>query len=325
MKEDYLISIIVPVYKVEDYLYECVKTIQGQTYTNLEIILVDDGSPDKSGELCDEYAKKDNRIKVIHKANGGLSSARNAGLSIAKGEYIGFVDSDDYIRENMYEKLLDACIRNKTKISACNYNYVVNGNEKKEQEEGKIEVLSAERFFEKLLVVGNRIEMVAWNKLYHRSIFEKNPSPFPEGKIYEDLATMYKFVFSTDQVSWIDEGLYLYRRFRDGAITSINYNFSNENDRLNFENSMASFIKEKAPGIYDKAVVFKCINGDLSVANCIAKSKVNDKTMVKRIKADLRTNYKYWIKSKIAVSKKIQLFLCMVSFEIYRYIIKAIK
>ena len=132
MKEDYLISIIVPVYKVEKYLQECVTSIQNQTYRNLEIILVDDGSPDKSGKLCNEYAKRDSRIKVIHKVNGGLSSARNAGLKIAKGEYIGFVDSDDYIRKNMYEKLLDACIQNKTEIAACNYNYVINGNEKKD-------------------------------------------------------------------------------------------------------------------------------------------------------------------------------------------------
>ena len=131
MKEDYLISIIVPVYKVEKYLQECVTSIQNQTYRNLEIILVDDGSPDKSGKLCNEYAKRDSRIKVIHKVNGGLSSARNAGLKIAKGEYIGFVDSDDYIRKNMYEKLLDACIQNKTEIAACNYNYIINGNEKK--------------------------------------------------------------------------------------------------------------------------------------------------------------------------------------------------
>lgn len=325
MKEDYLISIIVPVYKVEKYLQECVTSIQNQTYRNLEIILVDDGSPDKSGKLCNEYAKRDSRIKVIHKVNGGLSSARNAGLKIAKGEYIGFVDSDDYIRKNMYEKLLDACIQNKTEIAACNYNYVINGNEKKEQEECKIQVLSATKFFEKLLVVGNRIEMVAWNKLYHKSVFEKNPLPFPEGKIYEDLATMYKFVFSAEKVAWIDEGLYLYRRFRDGAITNINYNSSKENDRLNFENNMVAFIKEKAPDIYDKAVVFKCINGDLSVANCMAKSKVNDNAMINRIKTDLKVNYKYWIKSKIAVSKKIQLFLCMVSFEMYKCIIKAIK
>ena len=106
MKND-LISIIIPVYKVEKYLEKCIESVLKQTYTNLQIILVDDGSPDNCGKICDEYAKKDSRIEVIHKANGGLSDARNVGISKAKGRYIGFVDSDDYIKEDMYEILLN--------------------------------------------------------------------------------------------------------------------------------------------------------------------------------------------------------------------------
>lgn len=101
-----MISIIIPIYKVEQYLDECVTSIINQTYKDLEIILVDDGSPDKCPRMCDEWAKKDARIKVVHKKNGGLSSARNAGLKVAKGEYIGFVDSDDYVDETMYEDLM---------------------------------------------------------------------------------------------------------------------------------------------------------------------------------------------------------------------------
>lgn len=97
-----LISVIVPIYKVEQYLDECVQSIRNQTYTNLEIILVDDGSPDNCPEMCDNYARQDSRIKVIHKKNGGLCSARNAAISIAKGDYIGFVDGEDYISDTMY-------------------------------------------------------------------------------------------------------------------------------------------------------------------------------------------------------------------------------
>ena len=106
MKE--LISIIVPIYNVEKYIHKCIESIINQTYKNLEIILVDDGSPDNCGNICEEYAKNDSRIKVIHKENNGLSSARNAGLEICKGDYIGFVDSDDYIELNMYEVLINA-------------------------------------------------------------------------------------------------------------------------------------------------------------------------------------------------------------------------
>ena len=124
-----LISVIVPVYKVEQYLDECVQSIRNQTYTNLEIILVDDGSPDRCPEMCDEYARQDSRIKVIHKPNGGLSSARNAGLDIATGEYVGFVDSDDIVKPNMYETLLSAFEDEKTIFAVkCQYIRLKNDN-----------------------------------------------------------------------------------------------------------------------------------------------------------------------------------------------------
>lgn len=105
------ISIIVPVYKVEPYLRKCVDSILAQTFTDFEVILVDDGSPDNSGKICDEYASKDSRVRVIHKKNGGLSSARNAGIDVARGKYLGFVDSDDYIEKDMYELLYDNIVK----------------------------------------------------------------------------------------------------------------------------------------------------------------------------------------------------------------------
>lgn len=119
--EEKLISIIVPVYNVEKYLKECIDSVISQTYKNLEIILVDDGSTDKSGEICDEYSKKDSRIKVIHKENGGLSDARNVALDIAKGEYIGFVDSDDYVEKDMFETLYKLAEEHNTEISSISF------------------------------------------------------------------------------------------------------------------------------------------------------------------------------------------------------------
>ena len=112
-----LISIIVPVYNVEKYIHECVDSIINQTYKNIEIILVDDGSPDNCGKICDEYAKKDNRIKVIHKPNGGLSDARNHGIDVANGEWLMFIDSDDWIEPNMAEKLLHSALNNKADLA----------------------------------------------------------------------------------------------------------------------------------------------------------------------------------------------------------------
>ena len=123
-----LISVIVPVYKVEKYLDECVQSIINQTYRNLEIILVDDGSPDLCPAICDKYAEIDKRVVVIHKQNGGFCSARNAALTIAKGDYIGFVDSDDFIANTMYEELLSACQDNNVGLAYSNYFSVVNEN-----------------------------------------------------------------------------------------------------------------------------------------------------------------------------------------------------
>lgn len=124
MNNDILISVIVPIYNVEQFLSKCIQSIINQSYSRLEIILVDDGSTDDSPQICDEFKEKDKRIKVIHKKNGGLSDARNVGIEVASGEYIGFVDSDDYIDELMYEKLLNACIRNNSYISICGRNIV---------------------------------------------------------------------------------------------------------------------------------------------------------------------------------------------------------
>ena len=123
-----LISIIIPVYNVEQYLRQCLDSVVNQTYKNLEIILVDDGSTDNSGKICDEYAVKDNRIKVIHKQNGGVSSARNVGLDVATGDYIGFVDSDDYIENDMYEYLYNLARENNAEISICQVDYIKGNN-----------------------------------------------------------------------------------------------------------------------------------------------------------------------------------------------------
>lgn len=125
-----LVSIIIPIYNVENYLEQCIISVVHQTYKNLEIILVNDGSPDNSGKICDNFALMDKRIKVIHKMNGGLSSARNAGIDIAKGEYLGFVDSDDTIEPFMYEKLMTAIKRDGTDLAVCAINYVFENGKK---------------------------------------------------------------------------------------------------------------------------------------------------------------------------------------------------
>ncbi|HEL7541574.1 TPA: glycosyltransferase, partial [Enterococcus faecalis] len=129
------ISIIVPVYNVEKYLEKCVRSILAQTFTDFELILVDDGSPDSSGAMCDQFAEQDERVKVIHKENGGLSDARNAGIEIATGEYLGFVDSDDYIADDMYELLYTNIVKEDADLSICGIYDVYEGKEPVEKQQ----------------------------------------------------------------------------------------------------------------------------------------------------------------------------------------------
>ena len=178
-----LISVIVPVYKVERYLCRCVDSIIAQTYTNLQIILVDDGSPDGSGAICDDYAAKDSRITVIHKKNGGLSDARNAGLVAACGSYIGFVDSDDYIAVDMYEKLYKAIVACNADMSVCNFRYVdENGNNIEERNNAlpvKDEVIDGITALTRTLDDKGWYYVTAWNRLYSRKLLQS--IYFPDG------------------------------------------------------------------------------------------------------------------------------------------------
>ena len=165
-----LISVIVPVYNVEKYLEKCVSSIVNQTYKNLEIMLVDDGSTDSSGKMCDEFAKKDDRIKVIHKPNGGLSDARNSALKIAKGDYIGFVDSDDYIADDMFETLCDLMEDNNSDISIVSFYEIYNNKLIGVRDSKELENMTKLEAMKELLI-DSKIQSYAWNKLFKRELF----------------------------------------------------------------------------------------------------------------------------------------------------------
>lgn len=212
-----LISIIVPVYKVEKYLKQCVESILAQTYRNFELILVDDGSPDTCPVLCDEYAKVDPRIIVIHKTNGGLSDARNAGLDVAHGEYIGFVDSDDYIAPEMYEILLRRIIQDGSDIACCNYLQVNEdnipcNNQELPIKDGCLDRLEAYKLFTKY----GGYYGIACNKLYCRKVWKS--IRYPLGKKYEDMFVIFLLIEQCQKISHVNASLYYYVR-REGSIT----------------------------------------------------------------------------------------------------------
>lgn len=222
------ISVIVPIYKVEKYLVHCVNSIIEQTYRNLEIILVDDGSPDSCPFICDEFAQKDPRIIVIHKENGGLSDARNAGLDIASGEYILFVDSDDYISVNMCEILLNRLLKYDADMAICNYLRV---SEKQELicEKNSIlpikdECLDADAFMEGYTGNYGWYYVVAWNKLYKKELFDQLRYPF--GKRNEDEFIIHHIIYRCKKIACTKDGLYYYTQ-RSGSIMAQQFSVKN--------------------------------------------------------------------------------------------------
>lgn len=223
-----LISIIVPVYKVEKYLKKCVESILAQTYKNFELILIDDGSPDNCPDLCDEFAQHDSRITVIHKKNGGLSEARNAGLDIARGEYIGFVDSDDYISPNMYELLLNKIVLTKADMAVCNYKYVNEQYQSIEYRNNnmpiKNEVLETDEYLNRLIGKCGWYYVPAWNKLYCKNIFDN--IRFPKGKQHEDEFLIHRIVYECNHIVCLRQSLYNYVQ-RSSSIMNQKFNPKN--------------------------------------------------------------------------------------------------
>lgn len=221
-----LISVIVPVYNVEQYLKRCVESLFVQSYKNLEIILVDDGATDQSGKICDELSCKDNRIKVIHKENGGLSDARNKGLEYATGDLIAFVDSDDYIAPNMYERLVSVMNDTDTDIVMCRY-IRFKGETCEEIIENKVDVkvMDTSKVLENIYGTDGETYTVAWNKLYKRDVIAD--IRYPVKKVNEDEYTTYKYFANAKKVAYTSEILYYYF-YNDNSITTKKNYLSNK-------------------------------------------------------------------------------------------------
>lgn len=212
-----LVSVIVPVYMVESYIYRCIDSILNQTYRNLEIILVDDGSPDQCPEICDDYAKKDSRVRVIHKQNGGLSDARNVGIEIASGNYITFVDSDDYIHPQYVELLMQPFSDGDCSISISCCNYLI-GTESVAFHNQISQVQKPIYYVGKHALYQSEYRTVAWAKIYKLELF--NDIRYPFGKIFEDEATTYKLFFKAAKVAFIKPKLYYYYQSKSSIVRS---------------------------------------------------------------------------------------------------------
>lgn len=190
-----LISVVLPIYNIESYLDRCMNAVLGQTYHNLEILMVDDGSPDGCPAMCDEYAQEDSRVIALHKENGGLSDARNFGIAHAKGEYITCIDPDDYVDSDYVEYLYGLILKYETKMSVCQHITEYDNGSKKDRGSSGDELLDIETCLRRMLY-HDVIDTSAWAKLYHRSLFDT--VSYPKGKIFEDIGTTYALMMQCD-------------------------------------------------------------------------------------------------------------------------------
>ncbi|MDE7184382.1 MAG: glycosyltransferase [Lachnospiraceae bacterium] len=282
-----LISLIVPVYNVEAYLDRCIHSILKQTYQNLEILLIDDGSTDSSPAKCDAYAAKDSRIKVLHKSNGGLSDARNAGLALAEGAYIGYVDSDDWIEPDMYATLYRACVDNHAQLAVCRY-----FQEYKDRTEaggnGSVVPLAREELL-KIYIGGHEDYIIynsVWSKLYKRELVEG--MLFPKGRNSEDIMYTTRAFCRLERAVYVDRCLYHYVLDRDGSIMNASRAERMFGDELPFWREHIACIREMvspqmadfAAYAFQRRLLFYYIDA------CNSKNKETASRLAAEIKAD---------------------------------------
>lgn len=317
MQQDILVSVIVPVYNVETLLGRCVDSILEQSYRNLEIILVDDGAKDSSGSICDDYAARDDRIRVIHKENGGLSSARNAGIDTARGEYFAFVDSDDWIEPDAVESLLSAALNHQVEM-VVGGRYDVSGKTG-EKTLGlcpvKEEVVSSTEMIRRIFTWDN-CDSASWDKLYHRRLFRQ--IRYPMGKICEDVPVTYLIVLDAGKVALLDKPVYNYYH-RPGSIT--NSTVSEKNFHLSQHTSVIlSFIRENHPELTKEATYLRVRSLMYSVMSVDLASAENQKKFHEICRSERRELRRYtgFMLTSPLFQRKERLTALLLAMNLYR-------
>lgn len=304
-----LISVIVPIYKVEDYLPKCVESIRRQTHSNLEIILVDDGSPDGCGAICDEFAKKDSRIRVIHKENGGLSDARNAGIEVAKGDYLAFVDSDDWLEPDAFEAMLALAEKYDAKM-VCAGRYNEDGAtgiqskglcpEKEEFVPGKELVRRIFRW--------DHLDSAAWDKLYARELFRE--IRYPVGRVVEDVPTTYHLVLLAGGAAMLPRPVYHYV-CREQSITNAPVSPKSfhgpENAALVYEDIRAAYPELEPDARYFRTMYQRYIVQELDLADKATRQEyARDRAQYRRA---LRSQLRFILGYDLFAGRRLELML----------------
>lgn len=289
-----IISIIIPVYNVEKYLRECLDSVINQTYKKLQIIIVDDGSTDNSGKICDEYAERDDRITVIHQKNQGAGAAKNAGLKLIIGNYFALIDSDDYIELNMYEKMIEYILNYNVDVVQCKYkkiyvDSVSSGNFSISKDTAR--KLSSEKYL--LEILNDWRYSIFWNKLFKSNLLESNIQ-FPVGRKIDDEFFTYKLISRADYVLNVNDAFYNYR-MRSSSVMNSNNNDRLINDRLDCFIERYNFIVQNRPSLK------KAYYAHLSELLLFYRNQVVDENITNKINS-LIENYPY---KKPAIYKRL--------------------
>lgn len=312
-----LVSVIIPVYNTEKYLEKCINGFINQTYSNLEIILIDDGSTDNSPLLCDRFKYIDHRIKVIHKKNGGLSEARNVGIEASTGELITFFDSDDYVDQNYIEYLYYLKNKFQTQISTCYYNIVSeNGTILSRKKENVEKLLEKEEVLEKMLK-DDDITVSACFKLYNKSLFRN--IKFPVGKLCEDNGTTYKIIDSSITKIAYGSLAYGYYVMRKGSIMRSEFNIK-KLDMIEMTEQMCNYLSLKYPSL-NILIKRRRIYARFNVLCQLNYDNEKDKFFIDSLSKYILGN-KYFILSNIKIPKrdKIGCILLMINKKLFFFI-----
>lgn len=307
-----LISIILPIYNIEKYLPKCMDSIFSQTYTNLEIIMVDDGATDGCGKLCDQYAQKDPRICVYHKVNGGLSDARNYGIEHASGEYITCIDPDDYVDPDYIDYLHSLIKTYNTRMSICLHRVLYDNGSVKDLGGEGTDILSAAICLEKMMY-HDVIDTTACAKLYHRDLFRE--TRYPKGRIFEDIGTTYKLMMQCDFIAVGYESKYNYI-FHNNSIVNSEFK-PNKLDLLEMTDKMAEDVLQVYPEL-KKAVLRRQVYARFSTLNQMLNATGYEKERQKII-SFIKQNGKIIRKDpKLPKRDRMAMFLLNISFRLYR-------
>ncbi len=318
MDRKILVSVVLPVYNVEKYLEKAIQSVVNQTYDNLEIILVDDGSKDKSGDLCDLWEKKDERIIVIHKANGGLSSARNAALNIYKGDYVYFLDSDDYIRRNTIELMLQYALDHNAQIVEAPFIHVYNSRTHVRSKLETLKVMNtAEAIQYDLCADGGAVS--ACSKLYKHEIFEEYR--FAEGRLNEDHLSIVDLLSKAKTIVMAPEPLYYYVH-RKNSITTASFS-KNSLDDIDAAKRNYEIVKRLYPEAID-AAEFRIDFSTLKVIDKIMLAEsFDDKKLLDSLVEAVRENRKRILKCKyISKKRKLSFLILLTNKKLYRWFVR---